>query len=144
MNLEKDLERVKELLKEVKYLTFEQISSFLDWTEQDKKDYKAILMSWVDSGDLILSKKNRFSLPENLGYVKGVFRIIKNRFAFVDREDSVEKEGIFIPKEEFNNALDEDTVLERLSYVFLVSLAFLCKNPNKSMWNSTLGILNAL
>ena len=56
MNLEKDLERVKELLKDVKYLTFEQISNFLDWTEQDKKDYKAILMSWVDSGDLILSK----------------------------------------------------------------------------------------
>ena len=81
MNLEKDLEKVKELLKDVKYLTFEQISSFLDWTEQNKKDYKAILMSWVDSGDLILSKKNRFSLPENLGYVKGVFRIIKNRFA---------------------------------------------------------------
>ena len=115
MNLEKDLERVKELLKEVKYLTFEQISSFLDWTEQDKKDYKAILMSWVDSGDLILSKKNRFSLPENLGYVKGIFRIIKNRFAFVDREDSVEKEGIFIPKEEFNNALDGDTVLVELT-----------------------------
>ena len=46
MNLEKDLERVKELLKEVKYLTFEQISSFLDWTEQDKKDYKAILSKY--------------------------------------------------------------------------------------------------
>lgn len=60
MNLEKDLERVRELLKDVKYLTFEQISSFLDWTEQDKKDYKAILMSWVDSGDLILSKKIDF------------------------------------------------------------------------------------
>ena len=39
MNLEKDLEKVKELLKDVKYLTFEQISSFLDWTEQNKKDY---------------------------------------------------------------------------------------------------------
>jgi len=115
MNLEKDLEKVKELLKDVKYLTFEQISSFLDWTEQNKKDYKAILMSWVDSGDLILSKKNRFSLPENLGYVKGIFRIIKNRFAFVDKEDSDEKEGIFIPKEEFNNALDGDTVLVELT-----------------------------
>lgn len=115
MNLEKDLEKVKELLKDVKYLTFEQISNFLDWTEQDKKDYKAILMSWVDSGDLILSKKNRFSLAENLGYVKGVFRIIKNRFAFVDRGDSMEKEGIFIPKEEFNNALDGDTVLVELT-----------------------------
>ena len=43
MNLEKDLERVKELLKDVKYLTFEQISSFLDWTEQNKKDIKPYL-----------------------------------------------------------------------------------------------------
>ena len=60
MNLEKDLEKVKELLKDVKYLTFEQISNFLDWREQDKKDYKTILMYWVDSGDLVLSKKNRF------------------------------------------------------------------------------------
>ena len=115
MNLEKDLEKVKELLKDVKYLTFEQISNFLDWREQDKKDYKTILMSWVDSGDLVLSKKNRFSLAENLGYVKGVFRIIKNRFAFVDREDSEEKEGIFIPKDEFNNALDGDTVLVEIT-----------------------------
>ena len=111
MNLEKDLEKIKELLKDVKYLTLDQITNFLDWSPKKKKDNKAIILSWIDSGDLIMDRKHRLSLPENSGYVKGIFRIIKNKFAFVDKEDSDEKEGIFIPKEEFNNALDGDTVL---------------------------------
>lgn len=58
-----------------------------------------------------MDKKYRFLLLENLGYVKGVFRIIKNKFVFVDKEDLEEKEGIFILKEEFNNVLDGDIVL---------------------------------
>ena len=45
-----------------------------------KKDNKTIILSWIDSGDLIMDKKHRLSLPENSGYVKGVFRIIKNKF----------------------------------------------------------------
>ena len=115
MNLEKDLEKIKELLKDVKYLTLDQITSFLDWSPKKKKDNKTIILSWIDSGDLIMDKKHRLLLPENSGYVKGVFRIIKNKFAFVDREDSEEKEGIFIPKDEFNNALDGDTVLVEIT-----------------------------
>lgn len=111
MNLEKDLEKIKELLKDVKYLTLDQITNFLDWSPKKRKDNKAVILSWVDSGELILDKKHRISLPENSGYIKGIFKIIKNKFAFVDREGSEEKEGIFIPKEEFNNALDGDTVL---------------------------------
>ena len=115
MNLEKDLEKIKELLKDTKYLTLDQITSFLDWSPKKKKDNKTIILSWIDSGDLVMDKKHRLSLPENSGYVKGVFRIIKNKFAFVDREDSEEKEGIFIPKDEFNNALDGDTVLVEIT-----------------------------
>lgn len=115
MNLEKDLEKIKELLKDTKYLTLDQITNFLDWSPKKKKDNKAIILSWIDSGDLIMDRKHRLSLPENSGYVKGVFRIIKNKFAFVDKEDSEEKEGIFIPKDEFNNALDGDTVLVEIT-----------------------------
>ena len=115
MNLEKDLEKIKELLKDVKYLTLDQITSFLDWSPKKRKDNKTIILSWIDSGDLVMDKKHRLSLPENSGYVKGVFRIIKNKFAFVDKEDSEEKEGIFIPKDEFNNALDGDTVLVEIT-----------------------------
>ena len=31
MNIEKDLERLKEILKDVEHLSFDQITSFLDW-----------------------------------------------------------------------------------------------------------------
>lgn len=115
MNLEKDLKEIKELLKNVKYLTVEQVINFLNWPIKTKKENKAIILSWVDLGELILDKKNRISLPENSGYTKGTFRIIKNKFAFVDREDSEKKDGIFISKENFNNALDGDTVLIQIT-----------------------------
>jgi len=42
MNLEKDLEKIKELLKDVKYLTLDQITSFLDWSPKKRKDNKTI------------------------------------------------------------------------------------------------------
>ena len=51
MNLEKDLEKIKELLKDVKYLTLDQITSFLDWSPKKKKDNKTIILSWIDSGN---------------------------------------------------------------------------------------------
>ena len=52
-----------------------------------------------------------YNIPENLGFVKGTFSIIKDRFAFVDTAD----EGIFIPKPHFNSALDGDTVLVKIT-----------------------------
>lgn len=119
MNIEKDLERLKEILKDVEHLSFDQITSFLDWSPKKKKDNRAIIYSWIDSGELVLDKKKRISLPENLGLAKGIFRIIKNKFAFVDDENSEEKNGIFIPRSAFNNALDGDTVLVEIT-----------KNPN--------------
>ena len=115
MNIEKDLERLKEILKDVEHLSFDQITSFLDWSPKKKKDNRAIIYSWVDSGELVLDKKKRISLPENLGLTKGIFRIIKNKFAFVDDENSEEKNGIFIPRSAFNNALDGDTVLVEIT-----------------------------
>ena len=115
MNIEKDLERLKEILKDVEHLSFDQITSFLDWSPKKKKDNRAIIYSWIDSGELVLDKKKRISLPENLGLAKGIFRIIKNKFAFVDDESSEEKNGIFIPRSAFNNALDGDTVLVEIT-----------------------------
>ena len=115
MNIEKDLERLKEILKDVEHLSFDQITSFLDWSPKKKKDNRAIIYSWIDSGELVLDKKKRISLPENLGLAKGIFRIIKNKFAFVDDENSEEKNGIFIPRSAFNNALDGDTVLVEIT-----------------------------
>ena len=37
MNLEKDLEKIKEILKTVKYLSFDQITSLLEWSPKKEK-----------------------------------------------------------------------------------------------------------
>ena len=50
MNLEKDLEKIKELLKDVKYLTLDQITSFLDWSPKKKKDNKKYMIVVVSEG----------------------------------------------------------------------------------------------
>ena len=57
------------------------------------------------------NNRGKYNIPENLGFVKGTFSIIKDRFAFVDTAD----EGIFIPKPHFNSALDGDTVLVKIT-----------------------------
>lgn len=116
MNLEKDLARLKETLKLKKYLSFDEVVKTLEWSTKNKKSNRAVLMSWVDDGELVIVKSKKITLPENVGYVKGTFSIIKDRFAFVDIENKEhEKEGIFIPKSAFNNALDGDTVLVKIT-----------------------------
>ena len=116
MNLEKDLEKIKEILKTVKYLSFDQITSLLEWSPKKRKDNKAIILSWVDAGELLLDKKNRITAIEDSSlYAKGVFRIIKNRFGFVDSENSEERNGIYIARENFNSALDGDRVLVKIT-----------------------------
>lgn len=116
MNLEKDLEKLKEILSTKKYLSFDEIVKVLEWSIKNKKSNRAIIMSWVDEAELVLVKPGKICLPEQLGYLKGVFSVVKDRFAFVDIENkNGEKEGIFIPKSAFNNAVDGDIVLVKIT-----------------------------
>lgn len=112
MNIEKDLAKIKEYINErKKSLALDEIYAALNWSPKYKKDNRIIVDSWVEAGELVKNKKGRYNTPENAGMVKGVFSIIKNRFAFVDTET----EGIFIPRKDFNGALNGDTVLVRIT-----------------------------
>ena len=112
MNIEKDLAKIKEYINErKKSLALDEIYTVLNWSPKYKKDNRIIVDSWVEAGELVKNKKGRYNTPENAGMVKGVFSIIKNRFAFVDTET----EGIFIPRKDFNGALNGDTVLVRIT-----------------------------
>lgn len=116
MNLEKDLEKLKNELKRKNYLSFDEIVKILEWSTKNRKSNRAIIMSWVDEGELSLVKSGKITLPEQIGFLKGTFSVVKDRYAFVDIEKKgEEKEGIFIPKSAFNNALDGDTVLVRIT-----------------------------
>ncbi|MCD7980427.1 MAG: ribonuclease R, partial [Fusobacterium sp.] len=83
----------------------------LGWSLKNKKENREILEKWIEDGDLMRNNRGKYNIPENLGFVKGTFSIIKDRFAFVDTAD----EGIFIPKPHFNSALDGDTVLVKIT-----------------------------
>ena len=112
MNKEKDLIKLKEYINhKKKSLAIDEIYETLGWSPKFKKENKKILDSWVEDGELFRNNRGRYNTPENLGMIKGVMSIIKNRFAFVDTET----EGIFIPRKGFNGALDGDTVLVEIT-----------------------------
>lgn len=111
MNLDKELEKLKQLMDKGKGLKLDEITKLLGWSLKNKKENREILDKWIEDGDLMKNNRGKYNIPENLGFVKGTFSIIKDRFAFVDTAD----EGIFIPKPHFNSALDGDTVLVKIT-----------------------------
>lgn len=111
MNLDKELERLKQLMDKGKGLKLDEITKLLGWSLKNKKENREILDKWIEDGALMRNNRGKYNIPENLGFVKGTFSIIKDRFAFVDTAD----EGIFIPKPHFNSALDGDTVLVKIT-----------------------------
>ena len=111
MNIEKDLQKLKKNLNErKKSLTLDEIYSILGWSPKFKKENREIVNSWVEAGEIVKNNKGRYNVPENVGIVKGTFSVVKNKFAFVDTEE----EGFFIPRRDFNGALNGDTVLARI------------------------------
>lgn len=111
MNIDVELEKIKGLLSGRKAMTLNEISKFMGWSPKRKKENRDILDKWIEQGELLRNQRGKYSTPENLGFVKGIFTIIKDRFAFVDTAD----EGIFVPKSGFNSALDGDTVLLKVT-----------------------------
>lgn len=94
-----------------KGIKFDDITEYLQWSKKFKKENRDIVDSWVNDGELIKNNRGKYFLPEALGYVKGNLTIIKDKFAFVDTEN----EGIFVPRNAFNGALDGDSVLIKIT-----------------------------
>ncbi len=111
MNIDMELEKIKGLLKGKKAMTLNEISKFMGWSPKRKKENRDKLDLWIEKGELLRNNRGKYNIPENLGFIKGVFTVIKDRFAFVDTVD----EGIFIPRSSFNSALDGDTVLVKVT-----------------------------
>lgn len=105
--LDKQLEQLKKVLKGSKSLTQDELTKAMGWSPKYRKDNRELLETWIDSGELMKNKRNKYNLPENLGFIKGKFSNIKGKFAFVDSDT----EGYFIPRSKFGTALDGDIVL---------------------------------
>lgn len=115
MNLEKDLIILKNTFKDMKGkgLKLEEITKILGWSSKYKKENRIIVDEWVNTGELIKNNRGKYNLPETQGIIKGKMNIIKDRFAFVDTDEF----SVFIPKSEFNGALDGDIVQVQITNI---------------------------
>ena len=104
-------EKILSTLKESdKALSINELDSALNLnTIEETKEFSDALRELEDSYEIYRSNKNRYMLLENSNLRKGILRMNKKGFGFV--EVSGEEEDIFIAPDNINKALNNDTVI---------------------------------
>ncbi|MGB4387944.1 MAG: hypothetical protein WBI89_01920, partial [Caldicoprobacterales bacterium] len=112
MNLEN---KILEILKgqEGIPLTEDQLHIELAIADESKNELKACLVSMVEEGRLIQTKKRKYGIPEDFGYLAGRLQGNAKGFGFLipDNKDS---EDVFIPADKINGALHKDRVMVKV------------------------------
>lgn len=112
MNKKQEFEKLREYLKDKKkgkLLT--DITKSLGWSKKMKKQNRALLEEWVESGKLAKKKGDKYLLVEEAGYMEGVLEVVKNKFGFVDGKEF----SVFVPKSKFNGAFNGDEVFVKVT-----------------------------
>lgn len=104
-------EKILSILEESdKALSIDELDSALNLnTIEETKEFSDALRELEDSYEIYRSNKNRYMLLENSNLRKGILRMNKKGFGFV--EVSGEEEDIFISPDNINKALNNDTVI---------------------------------
>ena len=104
-------EKISSILEESdKALSIDELDSALNLnTIEETKAFSDALRELEDSYEIYRSNKNRYMLLENSNLRKGILRMNKKGFGFV--EVSGEEEDIFIAPDNINKALNNDTVI---------------------------------
>ncbi len=104
-------EKILSILEESdKALSIDELDSALNLnTIEETKAFSDALRELEDSYEIYRSNKNRYMLLENSNLRKGILRMNKKGFGFV--EVSGEEEDIFIAPDNINKAINNDTVI---------------------------------
>lgn len=90
-------------------LNFEELSVMLSVPEEDREELFFILEELTHEGELIKTKRGRYSAPKGIGLLRGRFISNERGFGFAQIDD--EKEDVFIPSDKRGCALHGDIVL---------------------------------
>ena len=71
-----------------------------------------VLLQMLEHGDIFLSKKRKYALPEQLGYLTGHMQVTTRGFGFLIPDDG--SDDIFISQKMLNGALNGDAVVARV------------------------------
>ena len=103
--------KILEILeKSDKALSIEELDSLLGLTTiEETKEFSDCLRELEDEFVIYHSNKDRYMLLENSNLRKGILRMNKKGFGFVDVDN--EDEDIFVSPDNVNNALNNDKVI---------------------------------
>lgn len=75
--------------------------------------FQAVLDDMTDHGQLVLTKKKKYTLPKNLGFIAGKLQAHPKGFGFLLPDDKNEAD-VFIYAENLNGAMNKDRILVKL------------------------------
>lgn len=113
---EKLKEDIIQFFKEsgTKPLSVEELQDTFDVDEAiEFKELVKTLNELEAAGKLILTRKNRFGLPEKMNLVRGTIEMNKKGFAFLIPDEEDEKD-VYIHSSDLESAMNKDVVIVRL------------------------------
>lgn len=107
-------EKVLGFMNEKEYvpLMFEELVAVLCVPDDSIDELKSILEELINEGKVIKTKKKRYMISKDAGFVGGTFRGNEKGFGFVMNEG---QEDIFIPSDLTHSAMDSDKVLAKIT-----------------------------
>lgn len=81
---------------------------------EDHASFAKILGRMEKDGDIVVTRKHRYGLPEHMNLVRGVIQVNPRGFAFLIPDDP-EKPDVYIYGRDLNGAMHNDRVLVRLN-----------------------------
>ena len=97
-------------------LKVEEVMSSLELDANDGQLFASVIKTLnglEQDGELILTRKNRYSLPERMGLVKGTIQMHKKGFAFLIPIDESKKD-VYINPTDLKGAMNRDLVFVRI------------------------------
>ncbi len=97
-------------------LKVEEVMASLDLDANDGQLFASVIKTLnglEQDGELILTRKNRYSLPERMGLVKGTIQMHKKGFAFLIPIDESKKD-VYINPTDLKGAMNRDLVFVRI------------------------------
>lgn len=99
--------------KEYRPMKLKEIMMVLNIPHEDRLLLEEVLSQLVDDGKIIITKKGKYAVPEQLHMITGTFEGNEKGFGFLI-QDEPEKRDVFIPAEFTNGAMHKDKILCRM------------------------------
>lgn len=104
--------------KEKKLPDMQEIATGMNLDVRETSEMIALINNMERTGEIIITKKKRIALPEDMGYLRGKVQLNPRGFGFLildSEKDKKTRNDIFLPPGSLNGAMNGDSVLVRLS-----------------------------